>query len=142
VRITTKREMTGDGSKWTTQMVVYHAEQCAEEEKVRSKTSLDIFPREMLVSDKGDLIMLGHFNGIGAQSIITVYGPDGKRHGQTNYSEFLDAIPRGPQRNEALQNLVHGKGAAFQYYNTDFLVIPLSAGKIARLSLESGRPAP
>jgi hypothetical protein len=141
VKVTTKRGMTSEAPKWATKLSVYHAREGADEETVMSRTTLDIFPDRMLVSDKGDLIVLGHFDAVGFQSVMTVYGPDGTRRGTSRFMEFLEPIPSGPLRAEANENLRFGKGAAFRYYSTDFLVIPLGARKVARVSLESGRPA-
>jgi hypothetical protein len=141
VRITTKREMR-DVNRWTTTMVVYHADGCAEEEKIVSKTTLTTFPRQVLVSNFGEVITLGHCGEVSVEPIITVYGPDGKRRGETKFIEFIDLTPRGPQRVETYQKLANGTGAVFDYNRTPhLLVVPLSEGKVARLSLKSGRPA-
>jgi hypothetical protein len=139
VRVTTKREI-GDVNKWTTTLTVSHAEG-GNADKVLSTTTLDTFPDRILVSDKGDMTVLGHFDGIGWEGIITVYGDDGKRRGSTKFMEFLEPLARGAQRTTGEQNLRYGKGATYQYYSTDFLVIPLTESRVARLSLETGRPA-
>jgi hypothetical protein len=140
VRVTTRREMGDEGSRWTTQMVVSHAQDCAEEEKVASRTTLDTFPDRVLVSDKGDIIIIGQYASVGWRGAITVYGPDGVRRGATEFAEFLEPL-QGAERRVAWENLRYVKGPAFEYYSTDFLVIPLGPGKVARVSLATGRPA-
>lgn len=146
VRLTTKREM-GHVNKWTTKMVVSHADGGAKgyaDEKVISEITLDNFPARLLVSDRGHIITLGHFGAVSLESVITVYGPDGKKRGSTEFMEFLEPLPAGGSgspRALGYERLRNGKGADFLYYSTDYLVIPLPENKSAKLSLATGRPA-
>ena len=134
-------------NKWTTAMIVYHADGGSKgyaDEQIVSNTMLDTFPARLLVSDKGDITVLGHFGAIGLESVITVYGPDGKKHGSTDFMEFLKPLPgggSGSPRAIGYERLRSGKGADYLYYSTDYLVIPLNDKQVAKLSLETGRPA-
>jgi hypothetical protein len=147
VRVTTKRDWGGDKWNWTTKMVVSHADGGRTgyaDDKVVSETTLDTFPARMLVSDKGDLIVLGHFGGVSLEGVLTVYGPDGKKRGSADFMEFLAPLPAGgagSPRQIGYERLRDGKGADFLYYSTDYLVIPLSERRVAKLSLATGRPA-
>ena len=65
VRVTTKREWGDDEWKWTTSMALSHAEGGGKgyaDDKVVSEITLDNFPDRILISRKGDLIVLGHFS--------------------------------------------------------------------------------
>ncbi len=141
VRITTKREYVDEGNKWTTNMVLYHAEQGSEKETVVYQTTLNTFPRRALVSDFGQVVTLDQCVEVSVKSIITVFGRDGKPRGETEYIELLKEIPSGPERQEAFRNLASGAGATFNYYHTPHILnFPLGDGKVARLSMDSGRP--
>lgn len=148
VRVTTKREWGGERWNWTTTMALSHAEGGRAgyaADKVVAEFTLDVFPARVLVTDRGEMITLGHFGGVNLESTIAVYGPDGKKRGASEYMEFLEPLKAGGSgspRQLGYEILRDGKGAEFSHTGTDeFLTIPLPEGKVAKLSLRTGRPA-
>lgn len=147
VRVTTKREWTDDGSKWTTRLTLSHAEGGRTgyaDDRVVSETVIDTFPMRMLVSEFGDMIALSHADEVAVQGVITVYDRDGKRRGSTGHMELIGSLPGGgyaAPRSVARERLVSGQGAEFLHHGTVYLVIPQGGDRVAKISLENGRPA-
>ena len=147
VRVTTRREMA-EVNRWTTTLTLYHADggnKGYADEKVVSETALDNFPARILVSDKGHMTTLGHFGSVSLEGVITVYGPDGKKRGSTEFIEFLQPLAgggSGSPRAIGHEMLREGKGATYDFYRTpEWLILPLGNDRVARLNLQNGRPA-
>jgi len=132
---------TPDEPQYATKMIVFQPSPDGTD-KIVSETVLNILPQEALVSKRGDVLFLGYHSQLGESSPLMgmrIFDKTGKLRGEAPYVHILEGLS-GAERNLAWEAMHQGRGAAFQYdwYNQDFLVLPVSPSRTVRIALDSG----
>lgn len=132
---------TGEEPAYATRMIVFQPGADGTD-KVVSETVLNILPQEALVSKRGDVILVGYHAPLGESSPMMgmrIFDKTGKLKGEAPYVQILEGLA-GAERNLAWEAMHQARGASFQYdwYNHDFLVLPVSPSRTVRIALDSG----